>query len=112
MAWSSRQSASRSWLVELSLTALSLAASACGSSKPAPGFAPAPPLAAPSTAAASPSREPHLRDVRQLTFGGENAEAYWSFDGKQLIMQAHQGEGCDQIYRLVPGSSPVRVSTG
>lgn len=42
------------------------------------------------------SNEPHLENVRQLTFGGENAEAYWSFDGKQLILQAHQGEGCDQ----------------
>jgi len=33
-------------------------------------------------------------------------------DGKQLIMQAHQGEGCDQIYRMQPGSPPVRVSNG
>ena len=65
----------------------------------------------PRTASAA-SPEPHLRNLRQLTFGGENAEAYWSFDGKQLIMQAHQGEGCDQIYRLAPGSSPVRISNG
>src|SRR3954465_6198681 len=38
-----------------------------------------------------PSSEPHLKNIKQLTFGGENAEAYWSFDGEQLIMQAHQG---------------------
>jgi hypothetical protein len=35
--------------------------------------------------------------LQQLTFGGENAEAYFSFDGKQLSLQAHQGEGCDLI---------------
>ena len=29
-------------------------------------------------------RETHLEEVRQLTFGGENAEAYWSPDGKHL----------------------------
>jgi len=32
--------------------------------------------------------EKHLRDVRQLTFGGENAEAYWSPDGTKLIYQS------------------------
>ncbi len=45
--------------------------------------------------------EVHLRNVRQLTFGGENAEAYFSFDGKQLVMQARRGSSpCDQIYTL------------
>ena len=29
--------------------------------------------------------EKHLRNVRQLTFGGDNAEAYWSFDGKKIV---------------------------
>ena len=45
--------------------------------------------------------EVHLRNVRQLTFGGENAEAYFSFDDKQLILQiayAEQGIECDQIF--------------
>jgi hypothetical protein len=60
----------------------------------------------------APNSEPHLKDVKQLTFGGENAEAYWSSDGQQLILQAHAGEGCDQIYRLKPGAEPIRVSTG
>ena len=32
--------------------------------------------------------EGHLRNLRQLTFGGENAEAYWSFDEKRLIFQS------------------------
>jgi Tol biopolymer transport system component len=45
--------------------------------------------------------ETHLKDVKQLTFGGENAEAYWSFDGKSLSLQSRQGsEGCDRIYTM------------
>jgi Tol biopolymer transport system component len=44
--------------------------------------------------------EKHLADVRQLTFGGENAEAYWSPDGTKLIYQWTEpgGHGCDQEY--------------
>jgi Peptidase family M28/PA domain/PDZ domain/WD40-like Beta Propeller Repeat len=61
-----------------------------------------------------PDEAPYLEDLKQLTFGGENAEAYWSFDGTQLSMQIRrEGEGCDRIYRMpvVPESkSPIRVS--
>lgn len=58
--------------------------------------------------------EVHLRNVRQLTFGGENAEAYWSADGKQLIFQSKRdGFGCDQIYVMNANGGDVRlVSTG
>ena len=58
--------------------------------------------------------EPHLRDLRRLTHGGQNAEAYWSFDGKQLSFQARAvGEQCDRIYRMkLDGSDPVPVSSG
>ena len=58
--------------------------------------------------------ERHLRDIRQLTFGGENAEAYWSPDGKRLIFQATpRGARCDQEYVLDLESGDVRmVSTG
>jgi Tol biopolymer transport system component len=43
--------------------------------------------------------ERHLKDIRQLTFGGENAEAYFSPDGKKLIYQATaERGGCDQQY--------------
>lgn len=60
-------------------------------------------------------REIHLADVRQLTFGGENAEAYWSPDGTELIFQSTHGEyACDQIFRM-PLSDPAAlklVSTG
>lgn len=58
--------------------------------------------------------ETHLRNVRQLTFGGDNAEAYWAFDGSRLIFQ-HRGdtEACDQIYILDPQTlETTRVSTG
>jgi Tol biopolymer transport system component len=59
-------------------------------------------------------REVHLRNVRQLTFSGENAEAYFSPDGSSLIFQARaQGEGCDQIYTMDLATGETRlVSTG
>ena len=58
--------------------------------------------------------EKHLRNLRQLTFGGENAEAYWSPDGKRVIFQARtEGEGCDQAFILEVATGQVkRVSTG
>src|SRR5690348_18171435 len=59
-------------------------------------------------------REKHLRNVRQLTFGGENAEAYFSADGKQLIFQSQRdGLKCDQIFIMnTDGANPHLVSTG
>lgn len=45
--------------------------------------------------------ETHFRNVRQLTFGGDNAEAYWSYDGKRIVYQKTapaEGIECDQIY--------------
>ncbi len=59
-------------------------------------------------------QERHLRNVRQLTFGGENAEAYFSFDGERLIFQStRDGRGCDQEYVMgIDGSPPRMVSTG
>ena len=59
-------------------------------------------VAAPaSTAPLALPAETHLKNVRQLTFGGQNAEAYFSIDDKTLIFQ-HQGDGvpCDQIYTM------------
>jgi TolB protein len=58
--------------------------------------------------------ERHLRNVRQLTFGGENAEAYFSFDGRELIFQStRDGRDCDQEYVMrADGASPRMVSTG
>lgn len=59
-------------------------------------------------------QEKHLRNLRQLTFGGENAEAYFSSDGKKLIFQStRDGQECDQIYTMNIDGSDVRlVSTG
>lgn len=58
--------------------------------------------------------EKHLRNIKQLTFGGENAEAYFSSDGKQLIFQSkRETRECDQIYTMnVDGSAQKMVSTG
>jgi Tol biopolymer transport system component len=60
--------------------------------------------------------ERHLRNVRQLTFGGENAEAYWSADGTKLIFQSTRPPyACDQIFTLDvtdPKAEPKLVSTG
>jgi len=58
--------------------------------------------------------EKHLSNIKQITFGGSNAEAYFSSNGKQLIMQATRDSfRCDQIYTLnVDGSDLAMVSTG
>ncbi len=58
--------------------------------------------------------ELHLRNLRQLTFGGENAEAYFSPDGKELVLQrTYPPHACDQIFRIpVEGGEPVLISSG
>jgi TolB protein len=58
--------------------------------------------------------EPHLKNVRQLTFGGENAEAYFNLEGTELIFQStRDGRACDQIYRMKSDGTDVRkVSVG
>lgn len=58
--------------------------------------------------------EVHLRNVRQLTFGGDNAEAYWAFNGDRLILQSNRKPyQCDQIEILpVAGGEAKLVSTG
>jgi Tol biopolymer transport system component len=65
--------------------------------------------------------EKHFRNIRQLTFGGDNAEAYFSYDGKMLVFQKtnpREGIHCDQIYiGKVPQKAgdkfePKLVSTG
>lgn len=45
--------------------------------------------------------EKYFKNVRQLTFGGDNAEAYWSYDGKSIVFQKtnpKEGIFCDQIF--------------
>jgi len=55
-----------------------------------------------------------LSNIKQLTNGGENAEAYWSPDGKRLIFQSTRGDlKCDQIFIMdADGSDQHMVSTG
>ena len=109
------------------LLALLLAANGCASvAGPATtSAAPAAPAVATAAPPARPAPRPpgtdltlpgerHLRHVRQLTFGGENAEAYWSFDGTRLILQStRDGHECDQEYVINPDAPGARmVSTG
>jgi len=64
--------------------------------------------------------EKHFANVQQLTFGGDNAEAYFSFDGKYIIFQktnTKEGIACDQIWMgKIPEKEqpfqPKLVSTG
>ena len=67
------------------------------------------------------SNETHLKNVRQLTFGGDNAEAYFSFDGKYLVFQRTNPKDnipCDQIFvGKIPESpeeqfAPTLISSG
>ena len=59
-------------------------------------------------------REVHLADLRQLTTGGENAEAYWSPDGKKVIFQRTPPTGgCDQQFVMdLDTGEVVRASSG
>jgi TolB protein len=58
--------------------------------------------------------EKYFKNIKQLSFGGENAEAYFSSDGKQLIFQSKRdGRGCDQIYSMnVDGKNVKMISNG
>lgn len=58
--------------------------------------------------------EKRFKNVKQLTFGGENAEAYFSFDGKKLIFQSKRDQmKCDQIFTMnIDGSNVKMVSNG
>ena len=63
---------------------------------------------------AAEAGETHLRNLRQLTFGGQNAEAYWSKDGKRLTFQSLQpGYPDEQIFVMnADGTGKRLVSTG
>lgn len=58
--------------------------------------------------------EKHFKNLKQLTFTGENAEAYFSFDGKKLVFQSKHGDlKCDQIFTMnIDGSDMKMVSNG
>jgi Tol biopolymer transport system component len=84
-----------------------------------PSFSPAGDLERPSTLGSDDDplrnpRETRLRNVRQLTFGGTNAEAYFSPEGRRLVFQSTRDPfACDQIFLINADGSDVRlVSTG
>jgi len=59
-------------------------------------------------------QEVHLKNLQQLSFSGENAEAYFSFDGKRLSFQSKRdGAACDRIYSMnIDGSDVQQISSG
>ena len=68
-----------------------------------------------------PEERKFLRNIKQLTFGGNNAEAYWSFDDNYLVFQSDYsgwGASCDQIFVTdwrnddLKNNAPTRLSTG
>lgn len=67
-----------------------------------------------STKTAIFESEKHFANIKQLTFGGQNAEAYYSYDGSELIFQSTRDTlGCDAIFRMNSDGTNVRmVSTG
>src|SRR6266700_3858605 len=71
-------------------------------------------LALQATLVQPESVEVHLRHVRQLTFGGQNAEAYFAASGRLLIFQRHgPADSCDQMYVMsADGGGLRRVSSG
>jgi Tol biopolymer transport system component len=78
--------------------------------RPGPGFK----IGAGKPFAGSFDGERHLKEIRQLTFGGENAEPYFSPDGKQIIFQAHTKDTqCDREYIMDLDTGKTRqVSSG
>ena len=74
----------------------------------------APVLVSPQTNLPPVPGEKHLKNIRQLTSEGENAEAYFSPDGKKVIFQrAVKGDGCDQIFSMnIDGSDLKMLSNG
>jgi WD40 repeat protein len=64
--------------------------------------------------------EKHFKNIKQITFGGDNAEAYWSFDDTMLVFQSNNkdwGVQCDQIFLMkatetFKDKKPPMISTG
>lgn len=96
----------------LSLLALGLAAAGAAAAE-APAPTPQASRTLPWRVAPDP-REKHFGELTMLTDGGENAEAYWSFDGRRLVFQSTRPPyACDQILTLdTRTAATALVSTG
>lgn len=66
-------------------------------------------------------QEKHFKNLRQVTFAADNAEAYWSFDNSKVVFQSNNpdwGVQCDQIFYFdvanpqMKGKAPKMLSTG
>jgi Tol biopolymer transport system component len=86
-------------------------AKATANAEPAPEPEPEP---AGPTAREPLPEEKHFAGLTQITYGGENAEAYLSHDESRLVYQAtHEGMECDQIFTMnLDGTGQTRVSNG
>ena len=95
--------------------AAALLLAACGSAADSPDSAADSAAAAPVvTIEPEAAEQPYLANLRQLTFGGENAEAYWSANGEYITFQStRDGRTCDQQYVMrADGSDVKQISVG
>ncbi len=94
--------------------AATVAIASAGAKKPGTGaFRPIPPTAVQQDSLIRPG-ESHFAHLWQITFGGQNAEAYWSADGRKISFQAMTGDmKCDQQYWIDLATGQItRYSTG
>jgi len=98
-------------LVAIALVATAGTAPRRTSGKPA--WRPLPPTAVANDSLIG-AGETHFAHLWQITFGGQNAEGYWSADGRSLIFQSTRGDWpCDQMYVMDLASGATRrVSNG
>ncbi len=98
----------RSTVTAAALAAAAIVSGCAAGGSPAAAPAPTRPVLAPEPG------EAHLANIRQLTDGGENAEAYFSPDGQWLTFQStRDGRTCDQQYVMrIDGSDLHRISDG
>ncbi len=109
-------------VVLIGVSVVAVVAGACGPSDAEPpetADGPSPEIAETTGEELRHAQEVRFANVRQLTFGGQNAEAYFAFDGSKLTFQASprtddpEADVCDQIYTMnLDGSDVQLVSTG